>query len=457
MNKTMPFRLTTYFVIILMSFALSGCSGFLSKQDYAAQVQEEISTVETWPSLENSRDVAYLNHLFNSPEVDALLTHAFSNHPGLQQTRLTLALRKAQLKQTAAKQHFQVDAGLSATKQKASDNTYNGSASISWQADVWDKLQSSTDATQADIYQQQMLVNAAQNSLAADILTIWLELISQHKTLEIEHRRIAMFNQNESVILQRYRNGLGTLNDLASAQTSLASSRANLEVIQQQYEQNVRHLKSLVGQLSKVNVTIPNDYPDVAVAKFDLPQQTLAQRPDLKAAYFEIEAAHLRTHVAYKALLPSFNIEILLAQTATTLRDALFVSPVWSLLGQLTAPLYKGGELRADIDAAEIETAISYQRYKETLLTAVIEVENAIDQERSLNKQLSHLNSALESARNNLEQFEKSYRTGLVDILDLLAIQQQTYDLESRVNDTTFALLANRITLGLALALEIEK
>tara|TARA_R110001583_G_scaffold41891_2_gene133225 strand:- start:51762 stop:53123 length:1362 start_codon:yes stop_codon:yes gene_type:complete len=436
---------------------LTACSTLIPTNQYQRQIESDIAHVENWRSLTNSGDVSYLNELFNSTDVDNLLKQAFSDNPNFQQIMLTLDIRREQLKQTAADQRPQINAGLLNTRNENTDNTYNGSLSVSWQADLWGKLKDSSHAADIDIAEQEMLVQSARNSLGADILRQWLELISQKQAIVIQQHRILTLEQNESFVLQRYRNGLGTLSDFDSAHLSSATAHATLAANQQQFDQNLRNLQSLIGQLSGIKIVIPDVYPDVSIPSTDFPDQVLGQRPDLQAAYLAIQASELRTAVAYKELLPSFNLQAALENVATTARDALFVSPVWALLGQLTAPLYQGGKLRAEAEIAELNSAIAYQVYKQKLLTAVIEIENYTAQEQSLQQQLHHLEAASQSANNNLINFQQSYRTGLVSMLDLLTVQRQTYDLDSQINETIFALLSNRISLGLALALEIKQ
>ena len=128
---------------------------------------------------------------------------------------------------------------------------------------------------------------------------------------------------------------------------------------------------------------------------------------------------------------------------------------MWSLLGQLTAPLFQGGELRAATEIAELNTAYSYQSYRETLLTAINEIEQTLSLETTLDIQQQHIRQALKNSQNSLEQYQRSYRNGLVDILDLLAVQQQTYDLEAQLDDLIYQQLSNRINLGLALGLGV--
>lgn len=450
-------RMLTIGTILVSISLLSACAPVKTQQDYDADITARLSSLSEWDALTEGMQLNRLNDVFKSDEVDRLLALADTHNPSLQQSLLNLQIAQAQVTQTSAQQKPQLNADLSALRQENSQDTFNSELSVSWQLDMWGKLRDATQATELDLEQQRYLTQSVRDSLAASILNSWLSLIAQKNAIGIEQKRRATLQQNESYIIQRYRNGLGTLNDLDTARTSTANSRATLESTQQAFQQGLRDLRTLVGQLSQDEFRVPEHFPEVTLSHIPLPEQTLRQRPDLKAAYLAIKAADLRSSVAYKELLPSFNIQAALNESASSLREALFVSPVWSLLGQLTAPLYQGGQLRAETEIAQLQTAYSYQSYRTILLTAVNEVESTIDRERSLTIQITHLKTALNSALNNLQQYQKSYRTGLVDMLDLLTIQQQTFDIESQLNSMSYALLSNRVSLGLALGLEIQQ
>lgn len=314
-----------------------------------------------------------------------------------------------------------------------------------------------TPARQArDVAEQLALYQAARDTLVAEVMQGWLRLINLQHNAAIEAKRVAVLEKNEQLIIQRYRAGLSTLEDLDTARSSTESARAALVATQESLRQEQRAMNVLLGR-PQGNTVIASDYPEVLLPLADLPEQTLQRRPDLKAAWLAIEAAELRTHVAYKNMLPSLRLEAALTDAATSLSDALWQDPVWSLLGQLTAPLFQGGELKAAADAAELATAQRYQAYRETLLTAVQEVENAIGQEKSLAQQQQHTRQALDSARRTHTQYQQKYRQGLVSLLDLLQVQQQVFDLEAQLDDLTYQRLANRIDLGLALGLGIKE
>ncbi|MBU1233044.1 MAG: TolC family protein [Proteobacteria bacterium] len=449
--KALPFL--RRFLPLAMAFLVS-CS-LAPQSDYTARTLQDIKEVSEWQLPDGARSITFLNQLISSPQLDELLAESLSANPGLQQALLTLRIVQAEHQQVTAERLPQADAGFSAGREEGGNSSYTGALTISWELDLWRKLADADSAAAMDVAEQQSLLRSARDVLAAEVMKSWLLLIADKHAIDIEKRRLATLQQNEQFILQRYRNGIGALEDLDTARSSTASSRATLEGYTELLAQQQRSLQTMLGRIARSTVEVPADYPQVNIPLTDLPEQTLQRRPDLQAAYFAIDAAGLRTSVAYKDLLPSINLKAVLEDIAESPRAALFADPIWSLLGQLTAPLYQGGRLKAAAEVAELETARLYQIYRETLLTAVNEVEDALGREESLARQQAHLESALASADNTLVNYQDSYRTGLATILDLLSVQQQTYDLETQLDTLYYERLTNRIDLGLALGLGV--
>jgi len=443
-------------VIALFCVAASACSTLSGTTDYLAQVDTDQVSLQTWSELASGTQTAYLNQLVSSPELDALIAQARSANPDLQQTLLSLEILRAQYRATRADQLPDISAGFGANKTEDTDTVYTGSLSVSWELDLWSRLADQSSAVASDVAEQNALYQSARDTLAAEVMQGWLNLINLQRSVTIEKQRVDLLEKNEQWLIQRYRSGLGTLEDLDSATSSANNARATLVAAKESVQQQQRALNALLGR-SQGSTVIASDYPEVLVPLTGLPEQTLQRRPDLKAAFLAIQADNLRTKVAYKDMLPSISLEAALSDSGASPGEALLTNPVWSLLGQLTAPLFQGGALQANADAAELTTAQSYQAYRKTLLTAVQEVENAIGQETSLGKQQQHIENALQSARRNLQQYQQKYRNGLVSVLDLLNVQQEAFDLESQLNELTFQRLSNRITLGLALGLGIKE
>ncbi len=439
--------------LLLCCTVFLGACGLMRQHEYTDLAGADQKVLQEWSRLNGGENVTILGDLIRSRKLEGLVDEALDANPSLQQTLLTLRISQAELRQTSGNRWPQAEAGYSVSKEEGSRRSYSGSLSISWEVDLWGKINDSVHAAEKTVAEQRALYQEARDTLAAEVMQSWLNLIEVKKNIAIQERHLQTLERIEKFNEQRYQSGLGTLADLNSSRTSTESSKATLEEYREALAQEQRALRTLLGSIGGEDVAVPDDYMPVALPMTELPEQTLRRRPDLKAAYLAIEAARLETSVAYKDMLPTINLQVMLEDIATSPGHSLLTDPVWSLLGQLTAPLFQGGKLKAAADIAELETAQSYQAYRETLIDAVQEVEDAIGKEHSLNKQLEHVSSALKSSQANLEQYESNYRSGLVDILDLLEIQTQTYDLENQSNTLFHDILANRIDLGLALGL----
>ena len=296
------------------------------------------------------------------------------------------------------------------------------------------------------------------NTLVAEVMRGYLEVAYYQQLIDNEQARLTLLKNNQEVILKRYRTGLGALEDLDNARTSSATSEANIAAYKENLAQSLRALAVLLGRtdMSVSDLPVAATFPDVLLPLTSLPEQDLARRPDLMAAYANIQSQEFSTRVAYKSLLPSISLSAALSDTGTSPSQALFTNPVWQLLGQLTAPLFQGGELRANIDIQELAVENSWWGYQSTLLTAVKEVQDGIGQEKSLASQYQATSVALANAKRSSDTYTKQYRQGLVDILDLLSVYQQTYDLQAQLLQLQFNQLSNRIRLGLALGLGVS-
>jgi len=419
----------------------------------AMLVEKYISQHET--SQLNTDKPMVLTQLVDIPELNAYIDAALKHNPDLQQSVAALKILYAQRGVTNADRLPSLDMSFSGQNEQDSGKTYTSDVSVSWELDLWGRLRDTTRATDKDIANSQASLQETRDVLIAKIMRSWLEISLYQQLVDIETRRLGVLENNEAMVLRRYQTGLGTLEDLDDARTNTETTRSTVAEYKETLEQSKRDLILLTGQWSgeDLNIHVPGKFPEVLNPVNQLQKQTLERRPDVRAALYNIEAESLRTDAAYKALLPSISLSGSITSAAVSPSDALFHSSLWSLLGQISAPLFQGGKLRSEVDMAQYTTEQSFWAYQSTLLTAVNEVENAVGQERALAKQQEHLQNALKSAKRSSDNYKEKYRQGLVDILDLLTIQQQTYDTEAKLVNAIYDRLVNRIDLGLALGL----
>lgn len=412
------------------------------------------------------------------PHLAGFIDEALSSNASLQQSLITL--RKAQVAIDSAKadRNLNVDASFSASKSETtnssastSSNTnsstssnssspsYSASMNVSWELDLWQKISDGISAANLDAASARASYQSARDSLVANVVRSYIDVLTQQQLLNIEQSRLTVLENNEAVILKRYSTGLGSLDDLDTARTSSANTRATIAQYENALLTAKRTLAVLLGRqnqsLNELNTQV--NFPDVLLPLTTLPKQDLARRPDLQAAFYALKATEFEVDVAYKALLPSISLSASLSDNASTPSQALFTNPLWSLLGQMTAPLFQGGALRAQVEDAKLTSANAWWQYRETLLTAVQETQNALDSETALSARISHTNVALANAERSVSTIEGQYRQGLADILDLLSVYDTRFNLQAQAVELHAQKLQNRIDLGLALGLGVSQ
>jgi outer membrane protein TolC len=183
-----------------------------------------------------------------------------------------------------------------------------------------------------------------------------------------------------------------------------------------------------------------------------LPSELLSRRPDIRAAAGRVMAADARLMESRRSLLPAINLTGNYGRASSELDDLLDNSfDVWSLVGGLTAPLFQGGRLRANVDRTRAALEERLAVYRETVLTAFREVESALAGEGYLRDQLAALRTSAEESNGARQLAEERYERGLVDIITVLESQRRAFTSNSAVITAENLLLQNRLSLYLSL------
>lgn len=455
------FLLLNHFFYVLACLAclytVSGCAG---KPVNQAERINGLILPAAWDTPHNEGGVAWqsLLDLVQSQELRPLVNKAMDNNPNLKLMAVSLKEAGAFVQKLSGSRLPGVDATLGGNqtrKDSVSTERYNISMGVSWELDVWGRLADAEAAGQKNEEAIKEDYQAAKNSLSGNLIKEWFNYITLGKMVHIERNRLLSFDGNQKVIQERYMMGLGNLQDLEAAKTTAASTASTLENRRLALKKSRRMIQTYLGNIKLEKISIPRELPLVKTPVASIPGETLGLRPDLKSAFANIQAADLNSRVAYKAMLPGFTLNPAVALSGTSPSGMLQASPMWDFLGKMIAPLFRGGQLKADMDIAGYKAEKAYWVYKNKLVSAVVEVENRLAIEKSLMIQQRQLARALTHATRNRNNYQERYRQGLTDILNLLTAQQTAFSLEVRLLDVKRNLLCNRIDLGLALGLGV--
>ncbi|MEM8548710.1 MAG: TolC family protein, partial [Pseudomonadota bacterium] len=191
---------------------------------------------------------------------------------------------------------------------------------------------------------------------------------------------------------------------------------------------------------------------DLAPVPVGLPAELINRRADLQIAWLELLAADMDAAVAHRQRFPSLSINAAIDDEANEFQDVFNADPLsWSIVGNLTQPLFQGGQLRANEARAKARARELESRYLELLNTAFSEVENALSDGAALEERLAQALAERQDSDTALALSLEQYERGLVDYTTVLQTQQRAFDARASVVQVQGERARNRITLYEAL------
>jgi NodT family efflux transporter outer membrane factor (OMF) lipoprotein len=216
--------------------------------------------------------------------------------------------------------------------------------------------------------------------------------------------------------------------DLLTAQSQLAQDQTLLPPLRQELSAARHALAVLVGQ-PPGNWAPPDfeleDFTALSPLPVSLPSELARRRPDIRASEAELHAATAEVGIATSNLYPKIQLTGSMSQQALKVGDLFDNSAfAFGLSGNLTAPLFNGGRLRAEKRAAEAARQAAVANYEQTVLAAfgqVADVLAALEHDAQLT---TAQQQALDVAENNLRLTRESYSAGNVGVLQIIEAER---------------------------------
>lgn len=398
-----------------------------------------------------------------SSKLDALIQQAFQASPTLAKAKATL--RQAQEIHSAkagSTLYPQVDASLGAQRLRTNPSAlgqagdprefsmYNASIGARYQLDLAGGNRRALEALAARAEYQRFELEGARQILAANIVTTAVNQARLAGQVQSTEAILRAMDEQLRITQERVRLGQAAPYEVLVLKTEVEQTRAGMPVLRKQLQQNEHLLAVLIGQAPGASAlptfameefTLPSALPVV------LPSELVRRRPDIQAAEALLQAANAEYGVAVAKLYPQINISAGVGSQALT-TAALFGghSAVWSLVGQLTQPLFNPGlpaEKRAALAAFDAAAA-NYQSVVLESLRNVADVLRAVENDAL---SLAALAAADAAAQGSLESVQSQYRLGTNSYVQLLIAQKQTQ--QTRIN--LIAAQAQRLVDSVAL------
>ena len=433
---------------------VQGCLGGAQKRAiYPVALPEQLATPT--PAL---KITGSLLEMVEDEMAQKLVREAVANNPDLRATALRLKSAGLLLARTGRARLPQLNGGYTGTRRNPgveadSAGEHRLSLALSWELDLWGRLSDAHHAARAEFRAGELDWERALDSLGARVLQTYFRVKGNQLRLKAQEDRVAIFKNIEQTVLERYRAGLGRLDDLSSARSRTETARAQRAQAREERDRSLRDLEVLLGRYPGLGLALKpaGDLPRVALPAAMAPAGILSHRPDVQAAWARVQSADHGASAQKKARLPGITL------TGNIFRDnAQFAklgaaSTVWNLSGGLLLPLFDGGRLRAESRAANARAQAAYMDYTSVVLGAMKEAENTFAREAALAERQTHLEQALVQAGLSSRYYESAYGEGVSDILALNTAREQELSLVFSLIDLRVARLVNRVDMALAL------
>ncbi|MFT5495668.1 MAG: NodT family efflux transporter outer membrane factor (OMF) lipoprotein [Kiritimatiellia bacterium] len=442
-----------YLILSLLTLALVSCKTTSSFSDREALALPEAYVTTEPETLEVKES---LLALFGDEALRRLVDQALEENPELLRVRARMEELGFNLQKTSAARLPVLSANGAGGRQKRvnipTTSSYTASLDVRWEVDVWGRIRSGVSAAEADQASAVAAYDAARQSLAAQTMKAWFQLVATEKTLDLNQRRIDSFSSTFDLVQRRFELGNARLAAVELARTDLENARADIEASQGRRDQAARQLRVLVGAYPDADVQA-KAWPALnASVPAGLPSDLLRKRPDVLAAYEAVRAADARVQVAHADLFPSFALTGSAGRGSDTLSDLVKSGfDIWSIAGNLSTPLFEAGRRQAEVDAAGKRAEQAFYSYQSTVINALREVEDALGSETFLAGEERARLKALVAARAAEDRSRRDYEAGVSDILSLLETQRRVFTTEQQSINIRAARLNNRVALALAL------
>ncbi len=311
---------------------------------------------------------------------------------------------------------------------------YNAGVVASWELDVFKKLRNAKKASLSRYLATIEGRNYMVTRLISEIADTYYELLALDNQLELIRKNIAI-QQNALYMIQQQKE--------AARVTQLAVNRFEAQVlntqnlqydIQQQITETENRLNFLTGRYPQPVTRNPESFnrdvfKDLSAG---IPSQLLLNRPDIRQAEQELEAAKLDVKTARSNFLPNFSISAGIGYQA--FHPSVWFNPAsvfYSVLGEMTAPLINRNNLVATYNSAKAKQVQAVYKYEQRILNAYTEVKNQLSGIENYSKSLQTKSNEASILSQAVTTSDNLFKSARADYVEVLLTQREA--LESRM------------------------
>ncbi|KAA9020775.1 efflux transporter outer membrane subunit [Sphingobium limneticum] len=379
----------------------------------------------------------------NDPALSSLIDNAIANNLDIVQAQARLRQARESLRQANASFLPQVSGSATGGRNYSSQDaggrldssgnpigggssnwssSYSARANASWQVDLFGELSRTSEAARADLAASGYDLANVRMTIISELVTNYVQARLAQQQLTIARETQAVQKDNYDIAGWRLQAGLVSSLDEQQAKAQLAQTNASVPQLEASLRGSLNRIAVLTGQApGEATRTLETPAPiPVATTQIatGIPADTLRQRPDIRSAERALAAATARIGVAQAQLYPSLGISGNIGTTSNAFKD-LFSLITGGVFGNVAQTIFDGGRLRSQVRSQKAATDAAFAAYKQSVLTALEDVENAMASLDSARRRKVEFATAYDASNNAAILARSQYQVGLIDFQTL--------------------------------------
>ncbi len=372
-------------------------------------------------------------------------------------------VKQAELQMKVANASLFPSLGLSASTRESrnkpigedwstSDSSSAG-LSASYEIDLWGGEMASRHASKAGFKSTVFSNEATRLSISAGVATAWFNYLALQERIATTRKNIEIAERIQRIVDSLYRNGIANAADVAVQRTNLLSQQNALLPLQLQLDQTRAAIALLQGQIPQGYQLASEKIIDLKIPTITagIPANVITRRPDVASSEAQLQASSANVYAARTALLPSIQLGANMGRSASELFS---LNPAtqtagWSL--SLAQNLFAGGRYVNQVRISESRRVELLEQYRKVILTALQEVDDALNRVNVTQQQEANQQNIVEQAARSLRLNEVRYREGGIDLQALLDSQRSLFQAQDSLAQQRLARLKAAVDLYKAL------
>lgn len=321
----------------------------------------------------------------------------------------------------------------------------------SWEIDIWKKLRNAAQSAYFEYLASSEAKNFAITNLVAEISTIYYELVALDNQNEVINKYISTLETALEVVELLKRSGRTTSLAIKRFSAEVSKSKAQKYELQQKIIATENKLNMLLGRFPKPikrsKYQISNK-PSIKLYS-GVPTYLIDNRPDIKEAKLQLEAAKLNVESVKARFYPALNIEAALGFESFN-SSHFFQTPesvFYNLALGITAPLINRAAIKADYFSANNLQIKAIYNYEMTLIKSVAEVSSQLSNIQNLNKIYSFKLEQVKTMEESVEVANMLFKSARVDYLEPLLAQRDLLEVKNELIESKKELFTSQIAL----------